>query len=270
MRYLVDHDFHIHTQLSSCSNDPAQTCQRIEQYALESGLTSVCLTDHFWDSAVPGTSRWYAPQDFDHIAPTRSYVPSKPKRVKFFFGCETELDRNMTLGISPEVMQKMDFIIIPTTHFHMEGFTVPSGIDISTRAKLYVDRLQAVLDMPLPFEKVGIAHLCCELIAPQGQHIDVLNAVPDEAYAALFAQMAKKGAGVELNFIISHYTGDDLAAMLRPYRIAAKQHCKFYFGSDAHHPNELDAAKNNFERIVDALDLKEDQKFLLPSQRSHE
>lgn len=29
MKYIVDHDFHIHSRLSSCSDDPRQTPKRI-------------------------------------------------------------------------------------------------------------------------------------------------------------------------------------------------------------------------------------------------
>lgn len=270
MRYLVDHDYHLHTKLSFCSGDETQSCRRIEEYALQNGFSSVCITDHFWDEKVPLALEFpfYEGQNFAHIAQSFTYEPEMPRRVRFFFGCETEMDKNFTLGISLERIDALDFIIVPTTHFHMRGFTVPEGeLSYDDLAELYVARLKALLAMPLPFEKIGIAHLTCPLIAQHGGHIDVLNRIPDTTFAALFAEVAVKGAGVELNFRFDAYVGDDRAAILRPYRIAAKQKCRFYFGSDAHHPADLDAAKNNFERIVDALDLKEEQKFHLPSLR---
>ena len=37
--------------------------------------------------------------------------------------------------------------------------------------------------------------------------------------------------------------------------------CRFYLGSDAHHPAELDAAPARFTAIVDALGLTEDVRF---------
>ena len=52
MRYVVDHDFHIHSQLSICSNDPEQTKERILAYAKECQLKTICITDHYWDEAV--------------------------------------------------------------------------------------------------------------------------------------------------------------------------------------------------------------------------
>ncbi|MBQ9543675.1 MAG: PHP domain-containing protein, partial [Clostridia bacterium] len=47
--YAVDHDLHIHSQLSSCSSDPELTPERILAYAEQFGLKTVCVTDHFWD-----------------------------------------------------------------------------------------------------------------------------------------------------------------------------------------------------------------------------
>lgn len=64
MRYIVDHDLHIHSNLSTCSRCPEQTPERIAQYAVDMGLKTICITDHFWDEKVPGASAWYAPQNF--------------------------------------------------------------------------------------------------------------------------------------------------------------------------------------------------------------
>ena len=49
MRYVFDHDFHIHSELSSCSRDPEQSPERILAYAKENGLKKIVITDHFWD-----------------------------------------------------------------------------------------------------------------------------------------------------------------------------------------------------------------------------
>ena len=68
MKYIIDHDYHIHSHLSLCSKDPEQTNENILKYAKSRGLSSIVLTDHYWDSAVPGASNWYAQQNFDHIS----------------------------------------------------------------------------------------------------------------------------------------------------------------------------------------------------------
>ena len=143
MRYKIDHDYHIHSGLSLCSNDPEQTPARILQYAEEKGLKRICITDHFWDDNAPGmpdkyrdreydphgelpkladrgekTARWYRMQNFAHIS--RSLPLPKSDKAEFLFGAETEMQYDFSLGITREMIDKLDFVIIPTTHMHME------------------------------------------------------------------------------------------------------------------------------------------------------
>ena len=264
MRFIVDYDLHIHSKISSCSQVPQQTNERILRYAVENGLKTICLTDHFWDDAVEGASDWYMPQNYEHI------VKAKPlpqnENVKFLFGCETELNKHLTLGISEEKMDLFDFIVIPTTHFHMEDYTLTKeeALNVQSRAKAWVKRFACVLDMDLPFHKIGIAHLTCSLIAPtREEYVKVLNLIPEEEMENLFVKAAQRGVGIEINSSDMCFTDEEEAAILRPYRIAKKCGCKFYLGSDAHGPRALDEAKAIFERAVDLLNLTEDDKFVI-------
>lgn len=260
MRFSFDHDLHIHSKLSLCSSDPGQNTDAILRYAADNRLSTICLTDHFWDASVSGASEWYKKQDFAHISLALP-LPRK-EGIRFLFGCETELDRHLTLGIAPENYDKFDFIIIPTTHLHMNGFTCRGDEDAEERAGLYIRRLDAVLDMKLPFEKVGIAHLTCGLMY-QGHHIEVLERITDAEFHRLFAKAAEKRVGIELNFNSLALTDDDREQTLRPYRIALEEGCRFYFGSDAHHHAGLAAEKANAENIVSLLGLTEADKFRL-------
>lgn len=263
MRYVFDHDLHIHTHLSLCSNDPEQTTDRILDYAVQNDLKTVCVTDHFWDSSVPGASGWYIQQDYAHIEKSLPLPKERAEAagVNFMFGCETDLDRFCTLGVSPEIFDRFGFIIIPTTHLHMDGFTCNGDEGVLERARLWVDRLDAVLDMELPFYKIGIAHLTCTLTYREHWE-EVLRAIPDSEYRRVFARCAKKGLGIELNFAARHLGHDwDKATTLHPFLLAREEGCKFYFGSDAHHPKELDAQRERAELTIDLLDLKEEDKF---------
>ncbi|MCQ2426046.1 MAG: PHP domain-containing protein [Lachnospiraceae bacterium] len=266
MKMIFDQDYHIHTRLSSCSRDPEQTAARLLEYAAENGLSSLCVTDHFWDEKVPGASGWYAPQNYPHI--TEELPLPEKEGIRFYFGCETDMDKHGTIGIAPETVEKMDFIIVPTTHLHMKGFTFEQEIvdapdEIERRTELYIVRFDTLLNADLPFHKVGIAHLTCELMAsdPPKSHLKVLNGVSDGVFRELFDRSAKKGLGIELNFDPFRYEGDELETMLRPYRIASECGCRFYFGSDAHHPADLLKAKSRAEKIFDLLGLTEEQKF---------
>lgn len=258
----VDHDLHIHSEISLCSNDPEQTTERILRYAKENDLSTVCLTDHFWDETVEGASDWYKKQDWAHI--TKALPLPEEKGIKFLFGVETELNKELTLGVSRERMDELDFIIIPTTHFHMRGYTITEEDAASpeNRAKAWVRRLDAVLNMDLPFHKVGIAHLACGLIAPtREEYLETLNRIPEYEMIRLFTKAAKLGVGIELNSSDMNPAEGEEDTVFRMFRIAKKCGCKFYFGSDAHHPKGLDEAKAIFDRAIDAIGLEESDKI---------
>ena len=260
MKYIFDNDLHIHSGLSLCSGDPAQNPTRILTYAEENSLKTICLTDHYWDETVPGASDWYKKQDYAHVA--KALPLPKSDRVNFLFGVETDLDKNLTLGISRENFDKFDFVIIPTTHLHMDGFTCRGDESTEERAKLWIERFDAVLDMDIPFHKIGIAHLTCTLMN-RGHCEETLELIPDSELDRLFRRAAEVGVGIELNFNSQFPEFSDPESELRIFRHAKAMGCKFYFGSDAHHPAGLDAEKANAERIIDLLGLEEEDKFTL-------
>ncbi len=261
MNYVIDHDLHIHSKLSSCSNDERQSTADILKYAEDNGLGCVCVTDHFWSEMVDGASEWYKPQNFAHIS--ESLPLPQSDKVRFYFGCEAEMDKHFKLGIAPEDFDRFDFVIIPTTHLHMRNFTIEEGAGIERRAELYAERLERLLSYDLPFDKIGIAHLTCPLIAPGdfSDHIEVINRVDDQTFSRLFAKSAAVGVGIELNLNASSYSVEQFDMIMRPYKIAKCEGCKFYLGSDAHHPERFDGMIDNFKKIVEYLDLKESDKF---------
>lgn len=261
MQFTIDHDLHIHSYLSSCSNDPGQSIEAILQYGIDNNLNTLCITDHMWDSNVPGASNWYRPQSFEHVS--KALPLKQAPNTRFLFGCETDLDKHNTLGIARETIDKLDFVIIPTTHLHMNGFTCAGNESIQQRAELWQTRFDAVLDMDLPFRKIGIAHLTCPLVYAEN-HVPVFDAISDDQYKRIFDRAAQKEVGIELNFNTFKLTDETRERILRPYRIAKNAGCKFYLGSDAHHPDNLhNYAIKNFNAIVQLLDLNETDKFTL-------
>ena len=272
MKYIVDNDMHIHSYLSLCAADKEQTAQRILDYAKENSLTTVCVTDHLWDDKVKinGVTAHrdfyvgYLKQDFAHV--TEILPLPKDDNVRFLFGCETELDYLLTVGLSKERMNEFDFIIIPTTHFHMVDYTLTKEQweNAETRAKAWIDRLDAVLNMDLPFKKIGLAHLSCSLIGRNKQEfLDVMRLLPQKEMDRLFTKAAQLGVGIEVHGSTLRFseTPQEVELALRPFRTAKKCGCKFYLGSDAHRPHEFNGAKERFERLVDLLELSEDDKF---------
>ena len=263
MKFKIDHDYHIHSGLSTCSGCAEQNPQSILQYAKENGLSRICLTDHYWDSAVPGASDWYAPQNFEHIASAKPLPQADG--VSFYFGCETDMDRHKTLGIPTERFGDFNFVIIPTTHLHMDGFTI-SLDDIGSnerRAALWIERFDRLLDADLPFHKIGVAHLACKLInkISRADYLATLDLIPTAEMERLFAKAAERGCGIELNGSDMRFEENETKTVLRMFRIAKYQGCKFYYGSDAHLPTSFSGRIPATERAIELLGLQECDKF---------
>lgn len=264
MRFIVDHDLHIHSCLSACSKDPEQTSEVILDYAKENGLKTICLTNHFWDDAVEGASEWYAPQTYQHLAVAKP-LP-KADGIRFLFGCETELNKDLVLGISPEKYDLFDFIIIPTTHLHFKGYTLSEeeAFNAQTRADVWIKRLDAVLNMDLPFHKIGLAHLTCTHLAPsREERLAVIDALPDKELTRLFNKAAALGVGIEINGSDMKFQEGEAETVLRMYRIAKKCGCKFYLGGDAHRHWNFENLKQVLEQAVELLGLTEEDKFYI-------
>ncbi len=269
MRYVWDNDLHIHSKISLCSDDPEQTTERILEYARENNLKNIVLTDHFWDEKVECASSWYRKQNFDHI---KQALPlPQADGINFYFGCETDLDKNLTLGISKESFDKFDFVVIPTTHLHMMDFTIePKDSSVENRARLWAERLEALLNMDLPFHKIGIAHITCTLctpIEPNGftyaDYKRFLDLIPQERLEQLFIKAASVGVGIELNLGGEVENDEVFPSIMRIYKTAKECGCKFYYASDAHHPAGFDRKKAFFGKVIDALQLTEDDKFYI-------
>ncbi len=261
MKFIIDHDYHIHTYLSICSNDPTQNKERILQYAQKHGLKQIILTDHYWDKAVYAGARddFYEIQDHEYI---RKALPlPQAEGIEFLFGCETDMDKENRLGIPKEKFDDFAFIIVPTTHLHMHAADV-ENFSPEYRARLWVERLECVLNADLPFHKVGIPHLTCRLINHDSKEAwkKTMDAISSKDMRRLFTKAATLGVGIEINADDVGYIGDEVE-YFRMYEIAKECGCKFYLGSDAHHPEKFDLDITLFQRAIDYLGLEESDKF---------
>ncbi len=262
MKYIVDNDLHIHSELSRCSQDPLQTPANILKYAEDNGLKTICLTDHFWDETVDGAYDIYPRLNYEYISAALPLPQSE--NVRFLFGCEADINQFLTIGISRERMDLFDFVIISTTHFHSVGGAISEedAANIKSRAAAWVKRVGFVLEQDFPFNKIGLSHLTCSLIAPtREEYLAVLEAIPSCEMERIFEKAAKLGVGIELNARDLSFSSEEADIVLRPYKIAKACGCKFYFGSDSHRPSAFENAKQLFERAVELLDLTEQDKF---------
>ncbi len=261
MRYIADHDFHIHSTISPCCSDSEQIPENILQYAKDNGYSKICLTNHFWDETVECETHWHPDE---YIAPVCSVLPlPQAENVEFLFGAEADMDYNFTLGISKEHLDLFDFIVISTTHLGLVGNTVRSELKTPEEAaNIWFERLNAVLDMDLPFHKIGIGHLTTGHIF-EGNPCPVVECMKDDDLYGVFNKCAQKGVGIELNIRTLNLSRYEKDILLKPFKIAKKCGCKFYLGSDSHSTEALKTAKANFEDIITELDLQESDKFIV-------
>ena len=270
MKYQIDHDLHIHTYISGCAgHDPRQSKEAILTYGLVNGFGLLCVCDHIWDRKVTPARinenawSWLTHgQDFEKA---RELLPlPQSKACNFLFGIEADMDCAGNIAVSREEFDNFDFINFAVNHLHLTNFTYdPSKAgDYNSPEEEFKElckaRLLRLLHMDLPFHKCGLAHFT---LGP----LKAYELFSDEEYREIFGLAAQKGIGVELNFseerIYRVSSPQDEEILLRPYRIAKEMGCKFYLGGDAHDPECLASRKLWFERMVDMLELTEDDKF---------
>ena len=112
---------------------------------------------------------------------------------------------------------------------------------------------------------MGLAHMTCTLAAGYENqwenHIRLFEGIPDDVYADQFKKAAALGLGIELNAPVTDYNERELDIIMRPYRIAKDCGCRFYFGSDAHHPAAFEKTAAEHAVWVRELALTEADRF---------
>ena len=261
--FSVLHDIHCHSFLSACCKDETCTAENVFQQARETGYDTLCLTDHLWDSAVPGASNWYAPQDIPHVLSAKP-VPQYDG-MRCLLGCETEYTGNGHLGLAKEHFDLFDFVVIPPNHMHMIGFVRPEDVTTPAQmAQLFTQRLNEISQLDIPMEKVGIAHITCSLLFREGKVCDVVKLMGEEKLHPVFARFAARGAGIELNKSAFKELDEDPENTLRLYRIAKEEGCKFYCSSDSHTLAGYQLMGPILRRVADLLELTEDDRYIIP------
>ena len=264
MTYQIDHDFHIHTRLSVCSQDEGQTPASILEYAKRENLRTVCITDHHWDEDIPcntAVNFWYERQGNAHIRQSLP-LPTDPE-VCMLFGCEADMDSDNVIGLAPDKYDDFGFIVVSTTHFHHMGGPKWENMSNQDIANRWVERVDAVLDSDLPFHKTGIAHLTCYLINMRSRedYLETLQLIPQSELERVFTKAAACGIGIELNADEMLFDESETDIVMRIYRTAKACGCKFYLGSDSHERDAFLGVKEKFQRAIRLLDLQESDKF---------
>ncbi len=256
-------DLHVHTALSSCAVPQAIPARYFELCAAQ-GITTVGFADHFWDAGVPGASNWYRNQGFEHVNSLRRQLPADTEGVRVRFGCETEYCGHGKIGITPQTAKRFDFVLVPVTHFHMKGFTVPADLsDPRDYRRLMLEYFLDVVEMDIA---TGIAHPFYPVNYAGVQ--EVLQGISDADYTRCFTRAAEKGVAIELNPCILRRsmaldTDGFPLEFKRIYRIAKDCGCRFYAGSDAHEPRKF-LVHFQLAAFAEACGITDGDRFILP------
>lgn len=261
--FTLDHDYHLHSTLSTCCEDPRMIPENIIPICREEKKKEILIANHFWDRLMPGADDWYGPQDLQHVKKILPLPEESDMRVRF--GCETEFCGGKKIGIAPETYDEFEFIVVPFTHLH-NHFSRPRDCTTPVQvANLFMDHFEDLLQIDLPWKKVGIPHLTCFLVYPNDRLKEVFEAMDYPRLSKCFDFLAEKGAGIELNAgCFGQYWKDHLDVMTEIYRVAKKSGCKFYCASDAHSLEGLRSINANIPAIAEELGLTDADRYTIP------
>ena len=238
----ITQDLHIHTNLSSCAKNEA-TPKACLEAAQKQGLKTVGFADHCWAAQLPGASEWYKKQDMEHVLKIREMLPADTGEMRVLIGCETEYTGNGIAGLNKELAGAFDFVLIPANHFHMKGYTVPENLASGgpqAVSQLLYRRFMEVTELGFG---AGIAHPFRPLGFIEWEE-DILKGITGIQYEQCFRNAASAGLAIEISIWSVDrevcLAPDGFSSLyLEMYTIAHECGCKFYFASDAHHPDEI-------------------------------
>ena len=123
-------DFHTHTNLSSCA--PAETTVQSMLDVMcgrPDGLRAIGISNHLWDSDVPGASDWYKPQNVPHVLQIREQLKNADTHGAVVrVGAEVEFTAECKVAVTYEHAKLFDYLLITANHTHMKGLIIPAAM----------------------------------------------------------------------------------------------------------------------------------------------
>jgi histidinol phosphatase-like PHP family hydrolase len=244
---LLDFDSHVHTYYSPCAHKvdeagrPVASPERHLQRAAELGLRSLVFTDHFVeDPTLPGVVLFYKGSGVAMLRNLRQELDRLPaaQPCEVFIGCETETMSTEWVGVSEAMARELDFVLVPTTHYHLPGAPQPATWAPRDVAAHMLLMLESVVRKPW---LDSVAHPLAEVESLIGDLRAIYEAMDQARLRDVLGLAAQSGVALEVN-------GSCLAAPELPnypavYRevvsLARSLGVRFTFGSDAHNAADL-------------------------------
>jgi len=250
---ILDHDLHVHTYYSPCARRedaagrPAATPQRYLERVDELGLRLLVFTDHFVeDPTTPEMAQFYKGSGPAILRDLRAELArlESPTDLQILIGCETETLAPGRPAISRSLAERLDFVLVPTTHYHLTGIPQPRSFAPGDVAEHMLLMLESVI-------KLGwvdaIAHPFDEREALVGDLRCIYDAMDKSHLDDILALAAENGTALEVNgSALNSPNRPHYPAMYLPVVQRAKAlGVRFTFGSDAHSLDMLGMSPEN-------------------------
>ena len=260
-------DIHNHTYFSSCAAKESTLMAHVEM-AKADGLSFLGLSDHIWDSKVFGASKWYSPQDVEHLLALKEQLPADRiiDGVRILFGCESEFTHNRVLCLSEENAKHFDYFIVPHSHTHMNVVVPRERVaTLELHASYLMESFMNLLEHPMISRATAIAHP----FVP-GTAFDIYNEtqalIPDDYFYKAFTAAREKGIAIELNGSCLHdksAEGLRRCEYARIFTIAKECGCRFTYGSDCHNATKEIREISRVEKFFDICGITEEDMLSL-------
>lgn len=244
---LLPFDTHVHTYYSPCGrkvdeeNHPLATPQQYLDRAEALDLQTIIFTDHFYEwPADPAAPQFYkgSGKAIIHNLRRELEVLETPSQCQIYVGCETETPSVDRVGIDPQTAASLDFVLVPTTHYHLSGVPQPKTFKTQDVA----DHMLTMLESVVRREWVdAVAHPFAEKESLIGNLQRIYEAMDKGRLQDILGLAAENGVALEING--SSVTSADLPHYADVYRevvkLAEPLGVRFTFGSDAHDHRDL-------------------------------
>ena len=239
---MLHFDSHVHTYYSPCAHGvdkasrPVASPERYLQRAGEIGLRALVFTDHFIeDPALPGVVLFYKGSGEAILGNLRLELDRLPavQGCDVFVGCETETMSTEWVGVGEAMAKELDFVLVPTTHYHLPGVPRPASYAPRDVARHMLVMLEAVARKPW---LDSVAHPFAEIESLIGDLRAIYEAMDKARLRDVLGLAARNGVALEVN--ASCLTSPELPNYATVFReivsLAKSLGVRFTFGSDAH------------------------------------
>ncbi len=229
MRILQN--MHIHSKLSNCAGDD-NTIETIVREAESAGLELIGISDHV---DLPD------PERVELIASNFEILKGIETSVRVIIGSEVSF---LSLGepaMSPDEMERFDYIIAATNHYHLSCVEKPNDRTEPGFASHHLTVVESAIDL-------GVDIIAHPFLNKYAGGIDIyrqLELYDRSEITRIMSKAALKGCAFELNPAHVMSAEDFFREVVA---IGKEVGAKFAIGSDGHHPGQT--SYGGMERIL--------------------